>query len=211
MEVIFPVSWQQEGKNMSWQLYAGDGQRKYLNQQERDAFLAAAARYSNPRIRTLCAVLALTGCRISEALALTADRVDAADKVLIFESLKKRRRGHYRAVPVPTDLINELIWIHGLTTIWKMEGGGRSRRLWPMDRSVAWRHIKAVMADAGIVTGTRTTPRGLRHGFGVAAVSSGVPLNLVQRWLGHAQISTTAIYADVMGPEERTLAARMWQ
>ena len=31
-----------------------------------------------------------------------------------------------------------------------------------------------------------------------------VPLNLVQRWLGHADL------ADVMGAEEREIAARMW-
>jgi len=196
---------------MSWQLYAGDGQRKYLNQQEREAFLAAAAAHPIPKIRTLCAVMALTGCRISEALALTADRVDASDKVIIFESLKKRCRGHYRAVPVPNDLIADLTRIHFLGELWGREDGGRGVRLWRMDRTVAWRYVKGVMAEAGIVSGARATPRGLRHGFGVAAVSAGVPLNLVQRWLGHAQISTTAIYADVMGPEERTLAARMWQ
>lgn len=196
---------------MSWQLYAGDGQRKYLNQQEREAFLKAAANYPIPKVRTLCAVLALTGCRISEALALTADRVDAADKVLIFESLKKRRRGHYRAVPVPNELIAELLHIHFVPALWAREDRGRGAKLWRMDRTVAWRHVKTVMAEAGILSGARATPRGLRHGFGVAAVSAGVPLNLVQRWLGHAQISTTAIYADVMGPEERTLAARMWR
>ncbi len=34
--------------------------------------------------------------------------------------------------------------------------------------------------------------------------------NLLQRWLGHADISPTAIYGDVLGPEEREIAARMW-
>jgi hypothetical protein len=29
------------------------------------------------------------------------------------------------------------------------------------------------------------------------------PPRLVQRWLGHASLETTAIYADVVGPEER--------
>ena len=38
----------------------------------------------------------------------------------------------------------------------------------------------------------------------------GIPLNLVQRWLGHAQLSTTAIYADAVGEEERHIAARLW-
>jgi integrase len=35
-------------------------------------------------------------------------------------------------------------------------------------------------------------------------------LNLVQRWLGHSSMTTTAIYLQAIGDEERTIAARMW-
>ena len=56
---------------------------------------------------------------------------------------------------------------------------------------------------------TPRPPKGLRHGFGVAAVSAGSPLNLVQKWLGHAQLTTTAIYADAVGEEEQSIAAQM--
>jgi site-specific recombinase XerD len=42
-------------------------------------------------------------------------------------------------------------------------------------------------------------------------LQAGVPLNLAQRWLGHARISTTAIYAAACGPEERALAVRFWR
>ena len=66
-----------------------------------------------------------------------------------------------------------------------------------------------IMARAGIA-GPQASPKGLRHGFGVACIEKGIPLNLVQRWLGHAQLSTTAIYADVVGEEERHIAARLW-
>jgi integrase/recombinase XerD len=38
----------------------------------------------------------------------------------------------------------------------------------------------------------------------------GVPLNIIQKWLGHADIATTAIFTNVLGPEERAIAARMW-
>ncbi len=38
-------------------------------------FLSASQKASR-EVRTFCLVLAYTGCRISEALALTADRVD---------------------------------------------------------------------------------------------------------------------------------------
>lgn len=72
------------------------------------------------------------------------------------------------------------------------------------------RYVKSVMRDAE-VGATAACPKGLRHGFGVHALRSGVPFNLLQRWLGHADITMTAIYADVMGAEEREIAARMWQ
>ena len=64
--------------------------------------------------------------------------------------------------------------------------------------------------EAADLHGPHATPKGLRHGFGIQAVSAGIPLNLVQKWLGHAQLSTTAIYADAVGEEEQSIAARMW-
>ena len=65
------------------------------------------------------------------------------------------------------------------------------------------------MAAAGI-TGTPAMPKGLRHGFGVNAFKSCVPPHLVQLWLGHASLRTASIYGDMIGPEERAFAARMW-
>ena len=82
------------------QLHTVDGIRKYLTAGERDAFLREADPADRP-VRTLCMTLAYAGCRLSEALALTADRVDLAAGVLVFESLKKRRTGIFRSVPVP--------------------------------------------------------------------------------------------------------------
>jgi integrase/recombinase XerD len=81
-------------------LYDQNGQRKYLTPAERDMFLQAADE-AEREVRTLCGTLVHTGCRISEALALSADRVDLRAGVVIFESLKKRKRGVYRPVPVP--------------------------------------------------------------------------------------------------------------
>jgi len=42
----------------------------------------------------------------------------------------------------------------------------------------------------------------LRHGFEV-------PLNLVQKWLGHAQLTTIAIYANAVAAE-KDIVQRMW-
>jgi len=56
-----------------------------------------------------------------------------------------------------------------------------------------------------MINGPQASPKGLRHGLGVASVPSvqaGIPLNMVKKWLGHAQLSTTAIYTDATGAEE---------
>ena len=189
-------------------LYAADGSRKYLTADERAEFLKAAER-TDRQVRTLCMTLAFSGCRISEALALTGDRVDLAAGVLVFESLKKRRAGVWRAVPVPPALLDALDLVHGVREAQAKRDRGKGLILWPWSRMTAWRRVAEVMAAAQL-DGAQASPKGLRHGFGVAAVSAGIPLNLVQKWLGHAQLSTTAIYADAVGAEEKNIAARMW-
>ena len=194
---------------MAGELYDGAGNRKYLNAEERKVFLKAADRAARED-RTFCHVLHFTGCRISEALALTADRIDYANGTITFESLKKRRSGIYRSIPVPPALLEALDLVHNVREIEAKRGRGRKVRLWSWERTTAWRKVKAVMDAADLGEGPQVSPKGLRHGFGVAAVTTGIPLNMVQKWLGHAQLSTTAIYADAVGAEEKSIASRMW-
>jgi site-specific recombinase XerD len=85
-----------------------------------------------------------------------------------------------------------------------------NRRLWPWSRVTAWRYVKGAMLEAGIV-GRPACPRGLRHGFDVGTLQASVPLNMVQKWIGHARLSTTAIYADASGDEGAAFAARFWE
>jgi site-specific recombinase XerD len=65
------------------------------------------------------------------------------------------------------------------------------------------------MEKAGI-SGDHASPKGLRHGFGVKAATETRNPRLVQKWLGHRNLETTAIYMDAVGEEERALASRMW-
>ena len=152
-------------------------------------------------------MLYYTGCRISEALALTSQQIDIEESVLTFESLKKRKSGVFRSVPVPKSLIDTLDLVHGLR---ELCGDQKYHRLWSWSRMTAWRKIKAVMDSAGI-DGIKATAKGLRHAFGIAANQKGIQLNMVQKWLGHADIKTTAIYSEDLGTEERNVAKRIWE
>jgi integrase len=186
-------------------LYTQAGQRKYVTPNERARFIAAANACPRSELRTLCLVLAYTGCRISEALALTVASIESESGFIAIRSLKKRNGAVViREIPVPADLLNALETVHEVST---REPG---ERLWKLCRSRAWQLVKMVMAEAGICPGVHATPKGLRHGFGIHALRSGVPVNLVQRWLGHARMETTAIYLQAIGNEEREIASRMW-
>ena len=188
-------------------LYDLHGHRKYVTEAERKLALAVA-RTHRPVIYTLFSTLAFSGCRLSEALEIDVSRVDFDQQSLIFRTLKKRHAAAFRLVPVPEELLQDLDQVHAIARRQSDEPVD-SHRLWIWSRTHAWRVIKRILAEAG-VRDAAASPKGLRHGFGVTAVTRGIPLHLVQRWLGHTQMTTTAIYADALGEEERQINARMW-
>jgi integrase len=184
-------------------LYTTAGQRKYLTAAERSRFVNAALSCRRAELRALCLTLVYTGCRISEALAITPKAIERQAGFIAIRSLKKRKRiVMIREVPVPIDLFQALEEAH--------EFNDRDTLLWPLSRTRAWQLVKHIMREAAVPEGPHMTPKGLRHSFGIHAIRSGVPLNLVQRWLGHASMTTTAIYLNALGEEEREIAARMW-
>jgi integrase/recombinase XerD len=154
-------------------------------------------------------ILRWSGGRISEVLALTPAAIDIDSGIANILTLKRRKRGIVRQVPLPPHLLRELDRYFGLRRL-QRDAQLAAKRIWRWSRTTAWRRVKEVMAEAGI-SGTPAMPKGLRHGFGLNAFETSVPPHLVQRWLGHASLRTTAIYADVVGPEERQFAERMWQ
>ena len=195
-------------------LHDAAGNRLYLNAEERAAFLAAARRQS-ARDRTLCETLHYTGCRASELLEITPARVDLSGGTITLRSLKKRRdaKGNprivHRAVPVPPEYLDTLNTAHGIREA-QMSRKKAGVAIWPIGRVRLWQIVKRIMIEAGIPDAPHRSPKGLRHGFGINATVNGIPLNMVQKWMGHAQLSTTAIYADAVGREEQDIAARMW-
>jgi integrase/recombinase XerD len=192
------------------QLYDAQGRRLYLTSAERDDFLEAAMQADRP-IRTLCSVICYTGCRVSEALVLTGRHVDLNGQMIVFETLRKRRKKVYRAIPVPQALIDTLDMVHGLREANKRQKKAMlDAALWPWSHVTAWRQVCAVMRAAGLPDGPHRCPKGLRHGFAIHALSKGVPLHMVSKWMGHAKMETTAMYCNAVGEEQQTIAARMW-
>ena len=145
------------------------------------------------------------GPRVSEVLALRAMDVDLDAGAVRIRVLKPRVE-HWREVPVPPELTRDLEMVHRLR-----EASPRCAKepLWTLSRPTAHRKVVAVMRMTSI-EGPQACPKGLRHGFRIAAVTSGVPLPTIAAVLGHADIAITAIYTTAVGVEARGFLARMW-
>jgi len=121
--------------------------------------------------------------------------------VVIFESLKKRRKGIYRQVPLPPHLLTVLLN--------KTEKLNCSTQLWTYSRRTASRYLKRIMVNAQI-NGPMSCAKGLRHSFAINCLVKNIPITLIKKWLGHSSLSTTSIYLDVANEEERLIAERIW-
>lgn len=184
-------------------LYSPGADRLYLNAEERGRFIAAA-NASRPTMRAFCLTLTFTGCRLSEARNLRTVDIQSRRRVISFVTLKRRRSGVVREVPIPTVLV-EILEAPALTGTQLLWGSGSE----PVNRSTAYRWVKQVMVRAGL-SGSKASPKGLRHTYGVNAIQCGVPMNMLQKWMGHASMTTTAIYTAASGAEELNIADRMW-
>jgi integrase/recombinase XerD len=192
---------------MEYSLYDERGRRKYLVATERAAFLQAALQ-AGGKTATFCAVLTFSGARVSEVLALTPERLDEAQGTINFETLKRRKKGITRAVPMPRNLFMYLDGVHHFRKA-QLDPKAANKRLWTWGRTTAWRRVQFVMRAAANPE-YLAKPKSLRHAFGAEAALRRIPLTTIRKWLGHARLETTEIYTCLSGSEERELARLTW-
>lgn len=186
-------------------LYSASQERLYVNASER-AQLIELARQKPAHIKAFALTLIYTGCRLSEARNIRTNDLQLGQGILAIRTLKKRK-AHIREIPIPEELGNALDrMVAGMKPDQPLWPNGQGE---PISRLSAYRWMKGLFAEARIM-GLHASPKGLRHGFGIHAISCGVPLNLIQKWMGHSDIKTTSIYIDAVGAEEREIARRMW-
>ena len=140
--------------------------------------------------RALIAVLALDGCRISEALALDIGPILASGKgkraVLVpAKGGKVRRVRLASAWPEVSALIDVIGERSGPLF--------RSKRGGPLSPGAAGSRLARLGRVAGI--DGRVHPHELRHTNAMAAIYAGATVEMLKVHLGHASIATTETYA----------------
>jgi len=116
----------------------------------------------------------------------------------------------YRAVSVPPGYLRTLNTAHGIREAQRPRKPV-SAPIWRLSRMRVRQSVKRIMTEAGIADALHRSPKRFRHGFGINATVNGIPLQMLQKWMGHAQLSATAIYADAVGKEEQDITSRMWR
>ena len=81
-------------------------------------------------------------------------------------------------------------------------GPVRRGRIIAVTRSTAWRWVKDATERAvelgAIPAGRNVGTHTLRHSAARHWLSSGVPINVVSRWLGHSRLQTTLVYLEIL-------------
>ena len=152
----------------------------------------------NPIHKTCLAVMYACGLRISEASRLEISAVDRANHVLRIIGKGDKER----LAPLPQPILDELghLWRTHRNPRWLFPN---RRGDAPLDNSVLWQTFAAATAAAGIQR--KVTPHTLRHSYATRLIENGVDIRVVQILLGHASITSTAIYTHLTTPIRASL------
>jgi integrase/recombinase XerD len=165
------------------------------------------------RDRALLEVLYGTGARISEAVGLDVDDIDALDTLDLTEArepgstqdpgtvLLRGKGGKERLVPIGSYARDALAAYlvrarpelvatgSGTPALFLNARGGR------LSRQSAWTVLVRAAERAGVTRDV--SPHTLRHSFATHLLDGGADVRVVQELLGHASVTTTQLYTLV--------------
>lgn len=150
------------------------------------------------RDQAVLEMLYATGCRVSELVGLTTERVDLGNRYVLLLGKGNKERlvpiGHTCCwaleayYPVRSQLIQKYHQPeHGFIFV-NSRGGPLSDR---SVRRILDKYITALAIHKNV------SPHTIRHSFATHLLEHGADLRAVQELLGHANLSTTQIYTHI--------------
>jgi integrase len=159
------------------------------------------------RVRAMIVVLWRAGLRIQEALALAEHDLDHRRGSILIRSGKGGRRREVGMDEWGWEQLRP--WLNARLELpvgplfCIIDGPTRGR---PWSGAAVRSEFRRLATRAGIRR--RFAPHQLRHAHALELAREGVPLNIIQRQLGHANLGTTSIYLQGIDPEEIIAAVR---
>ncbi|HYZ28597.1 MAG TPA: tyrosine-type recombinase/integrase [Thermoleophilaceae bacterium] len=153
------------------------------------------------RLRALIAVLWRGGLRIQEALALAEHDLDQRRGSLLVRSGKGGRRREIGMDAWGFEQLRPWLELRVELPVGPLfcviDGATRGHAWSAAGVRVEFRRLAT---EAGVRR--RFAPHQLRHAHAIELAREGLPLNIIQRQLGHANLGTTSIYLQGIDTEE---------
>jgi integrase/recombinase XerD len=147
------------------------------------------------RDKAMLEILYATGIRVTELTNLKMEDIN-----LTLGYIKCSSSDRQRIIPLGSQAINSVkTYIDKVRLIMLKEPLENSLFVncngMPMTRQGFWKIIKIYSKKAGICD--NITPNILRHSFAAHLIANGADLHSVQEMLGHSDIATTQVYAEI--------------
>ncbi len=155
----------------------------------------------NVRYRTIFQVMYASGLRVSEAANLRASDIDS-QRMVIRVRQGKMSKDRYTVLSPKLLLILRDYW----RTCKPGKHQANSKNPWLFPGRIKGRCItttsiqivcKKISIQSGLAPSKKVTPHSFRHSFATHMLENGVDLRTIQVLLGHASLSTTAIYTHI--------------
>jgi site-specific recombinase XerD len=155
---------------------------------------------THPAYQACLTTIYACGLRLLEGTQLRVPDVDGARKLV---HVHQGKGGKDRLVPLPDATLTMLraFWRTHRHPEWMFPASERARRqgptlaAGPVGPTSLQKAFAAAVARSGIVK--RAHVHTLRHCYATHLLEAGVPLALIQDYLGHAALSTTTIYTHL--------------
>jgi site-specific recombinase XerD len=159
------------------------------------------------RIRAMVVVLWRAGLRVQETLALAEHDLDQRRGSLLVRFGKGGRRREVGMDDWGWEQLRP--WLAARTELpvgplFCVIDGRTRGRSW--SAAAVRSELRRLALRAGVRR--RFAPHQLRHAHALELAREGVPLNIIQRQLGHLNLGTTSIYLQGIDPEEIITAVR---
>ncbi|MCZ6691116.1 MAG: site-specific integrase [Planctomycetota bacterium] len=184
-----------------------------LSREEIGALMRSCSRRAPTGIRNraLIAVLYRAGLRLSEALSLRPKDLDRDAGTLRILRGKGRQARTVGMDPAGFAVLERWLDVRS----GKLGINGACRTFCTLSgKEVQPSYIRALLPRLGRKAGIekRVHAHGLRHAFSSELAREGVPVPLISRQLGHANIRTTTTYLSGISPEEtvKAIRSRRW-
>jgi site-specific recombinase XerD len=150
-----------------------------------------------PHYRVCLSTIYSCGLRLLEGVQLQVSQIDSSRMALHIRQ-GKGRKDRYVPLPQRTLALLRGYWLSHRNPVWlfpSSKDGGMATATCAINPSGVQKALRKARQESGL--SKPATVHTLRHSWATHLLEAGVNLRLIQAWLGHNSLNTTAIYTHL--------------